>query len=143
MVEKFEHVRKAFFSLHSFGMKSNGLNIYLQAYIYKSYCLSRITYSLENMRIDKKYLNEINIMQNTLLRYLLRLNRTAHMSSILKALRLFKFNELYYKHKLSFMQQLKNNEFTNLIYNAYFNSKYFVNDKSTSFFKDIENITEE
>lgn len=52
--EQFNKVRKSFFSLYTFGMKPNGLNIHLQAYIYKTFCVSRMQYALENMSIDKK-----------------------------------------------------------------------------------------
>ena len=55
--EKFKIVRKSFFALIPIGMKPGGLNIFLQSYIYKSYCLSRILYGLENMSFNEKGLS--------------------------------------------------------------------------------------
>ena len=47
-------VWKSFYSLVSFGMKPNGFRPFLQAFLYKSYCLSRMTYCLEIMIISNK-----------------------------------------------------------------------------------------
>jgi hypothetical protein len=60
-----------FFSLNSFEMKLCGLNPFLQAFIFNTYCLSEITNGLEVMSINKKTINTMNVMQNNLIRYLL------------------------------------------------------------------------
>ena len=43
-ISKFQNVSKSFYSLSSFVFKPGGVNPYLQAYIYKYFCLSPIWY---------------------------------------------------------------------------------------------------
>ena len=43
LVKNFANARKSFFSLNMFGMKPNGLNPFLQAFLYNSFCLSKTT----------------------------------------------------------------------------------------------------
>ena len=53
-IEKFQSVSKSFFSLNSFGFKCGGVDPFLQAHIYKSFCLSRILCGMEIMNLNKK-----------------------------------------------------------------------------------------
>ena len=55
-IDKFQSVKKSFFSLNSFGFKSNGVSPFLQSFVYKSFCISRILYGFEIMTINKKTL---------------------------------------------------------------------------------------
>ena len=41
-IEKLNTVTKSFFSLNSFGLKPGGLNPFLQAFLYKTFCLLKI-----------------------------------------------------------------------------------------------------
>jgi hypothetical protein len=52
--DKFQSVKNSFFSLNSFGFKSNGVSPFLQSFVYKSFCISRILYGFEIMTINKK-----------------------------------------------------------------------------------------
>ena len=53
-IDKFSSVRNSFFSLNAFGFKpGGGVSPFLQAYIYESFCISRILYGLEIMHIIK------------------------------------------------------------------------------------------
>ena len=40
-VRNFGVVRKSFFALNMFGMKPNGLNTFLQLFLYNKFCLSK------------------------------------------------------------------------------------------------------
>ena len=138
MTDNFNKVRKTFFSLHGFGMKLNGLNPYLQAFLYKTYCLSKSTYALEIMSLNFKKINELNMSQNFLVRFMLRLNKFNHISDINSALKIMNIKHLYYKHKLGFIKQIKNNSISNQIYNILKNQN---KDYSTlSFLKDIDDM---
>ena len=116
LISKFNTVRKSFFSLHDFGLRPEGLNPSLQGFIYKTYCLSRLLYSIENMCVSIKTLKTVNTMQNNLIRYALRLRRNVHMSFLIKSLKLENFKDLFYKHKLSFLYQVKGNSLTIMKY---------------------------
>ena len=74
LISKFNTVRKSFFSLHDFGLRPEGLNPFLQGFIYKTYCLSRLLYSIKKMCVSLKTLKTVNTMQNNLIRYALRLH---------------------------------------------------------------------
>ena len=67
-------------------MKPNGLNPFLQAFLFNSFCLSKLTYAIEIMSVSDKTLNNLNVMQNNLTRYLLELNKHCYLSSIQQAL---------------------------------------------------------
>ncbi len=41
LVNNIAKVGKSFFTLNMFGMKSNGLNPFLQAFLYNTFCLSK------------------------------------------------------------------------------------------------------
>ena len=86
LIENFSKVRKSFFGLNRFGMKPNGLNPFLQAFLFNSFCLSKLTYAIEIMSVSDKTLNNLNVMQNNLTRYLLELNKHCYLSSIQQAL---------------------------------------------------------
>jgi hypothetical protein len=88
-------------------MKHGGLNPFLQAFIYNTYCLSKITYGLEIMSINKKTINTMNVMQNNLIRYLLQLSSLNHLSSIHQALKILNFKHLIFKYKLGYVSQLE------------------------------------
>jgi hypothetical protein len=62
-----------------------------------------------------KTLKTVNTMQNNLIRYALRLRRNVHMSFLVKSLKLENFKDLFFKHKLSFLYQVKGNSITNEI----------------------------
>ena len=115
--DKFQSVKKSFFSLNSFGFKSNGVSPFLQSFVYKSFCISRILYGFEIMTINKKTLKSLNIAQNDLIRYMTGLSRNSHISNTLKILKLFNIFELYIYMKLIFVKNLKSNFICTSIFN--------------------------
>ena len=72
--EKFKNVQKAIFSLDYLGLKPFGISPTLQAFIYKTYCLSQFTYALETTTLIKKTREYLNINQNNLIRMIIGLN---------------------------------------------------------------------
>jgi hypothetical protein len=46
IIKKFCTVEKSFYSLNEFGMKPKGINPTANAFVYKNYCLSKITHAL-------------------------------------------------------------------------------------------------
>ena len=89
--EKFHSVRKAFYSLHSFGMKPNGLNHFLQIFLYKTFCLSKIHYGMELFSLKLTTFKKLNSFQNSLIRYHFKLPKFSHMTNLLCALNIFDF----------------------------------------------------
>jgi hypothetical protein len=138
LVRNFVAVRKAFFGLNMFGMKPNGLNPFLQAFLYNTFCLSKTTYSIELMNINKKTINMLNVMQNGLIRYMLKLHKSCQMSNILKSLKILNINHLICKYKINFVRQLDKHSLCKQIYAKI--SNISMNKKSNSFMTDIKII---
>jgi hypothetical protein len=46
LFDKFKNVSNSFYSLNSFGFKPGGVSPFLQAFIYKSFCFSRLLYGI-------------------------------------------------------------------------------------------------
>jgi hypothetical protein len=115
--DKFQSVKNSFFSLNSFGFKSNGVSPFLQSFVYKSFCISRILYGFEIMTINKKTLKSLNIEQNNIFRYMTGLSRNSHISDTLRILRVFNMFELYNYMKLIFVKNLQSKFICKSIFN--------------------------
>ena len=127
-------------------MKPNGLNPFLQAFLYNTFCLSKSTYCLELMNLDEKTINLMNVMQNGLVRYMLKLHKSCHMSNILKSLKIVNIKQLIFKYKINFVRQLENHElckeiFKRMINNRNGDSNNNNNNKSKSIIMDLERIS--
>jgi hypothetical protein len=66
ILNKFNLVRSTLFSLHSIGMKPLGFGMFLHAFLYKTFCLSKFLYGMENMALTDSTSNNLNTMQNSL-----------------------------------------------------------------------------
>ena len=108
----------------------------LQSLIYKTYCLSQFTYSLETSVLNKDTRDYLNICQNNILRQILGLHKCCHMSNVLKCLRLYSFEDLYIFSKLSFLHSIKQNKITSNIFSYLCKTKR--NRLSKSFIQDIK-----
>ena len=142
LIEKFAKVRRSFFSLNAFGLKPGGLNLFCQSFIYNTFCLSKLTYSMEIMSVNVKTINCLNVMQNNLLRYLLQMSNHNHLSSIQQVLNIFNFKHLFYKYKLGFRKQLESSQITKEILSHLLIQKNKMN-KSASFicsFNELSNL---
>ena len=117
-LEKFKQVQKTFFSASFLLDRLNNLTPTLKSYLYKTFCLSKFTYGLENTPLDIKTLKTLNIYQNNLIRQMLKLKYNCHMSNILKVLKVFKIDQLYIFSKLSFISTIKFNTLANKIFNS-------------------------
>ena len=116
-IENFKKVQKSVFSLAFMGLKPMLISPKLQSFIYKTYCLSKFTYGLETITINKTTRDYINSSQNQLLRQIIGLNKYCRMTNIRKCLQILNFEQLYIVSKLSFLQSINNNEISVKILN--------------------------
>ena len=137
-IDKFKTVSNSFFSLNSFGFKPCGINPFLQSFIYKSFCISRLLYGLEIISINKKTLNKMNVSQNNIIRYITGLSKYSHISNTRKILRILSVSNLYDYMKLIFVKNLKNNKICERIFNHLLANNHKNNTKS--FIKDFSII---
>ena len=80
--------------------------------------------------------------QNNLIRQIVGLKKFCHISKILNALKIFNFEKLYIKSKLSFLTSIKFNELSSLIFDYLVSQKNTIKKNSKSFLRDIVNLEE-
>lgn len=141
-INKFKNVRKSIFSLSFLGLKPLGISPTLQSFLYKTFCLSQFTYALETTTLKKKTRDYLGVCQNNLIRQIIGLKKFCHISKILDALKIFNFEKLYIKSKLSFLASIKFNELSSNIYDYLVSQKTTIKKSSKSFLRDIITLEE-
>ena len=136
--EKFKNVQKAVFSLSFLGLTPNSISPDLQAFMYKTYCLSTFTYALETTTLKKSTIDYLNVCQNNTIRQIIGLKKYCHISKILKCLKLFNMEQLYVFSKICFLNSIKYNSIRSDILTILMNEKDDLNRNSTSFKKDFK-----
>ena len=111
-LDKYRCVEKSFFSLNSFGIKPPGINPFMKAFIYNSYCLPKCTYGMGIFNLSKKTIKTINVAQNNLFRYALGIPYKTHISLIMKALNIVDANTLYYSQICILVKLLHRHNYT-------------------------------
>ena len=142
ILDKFQSVRNSFFSLNACGLRPHGINPHLQSYFYKTFCLSKLVYGLEFMNLNNSNIKNLDLQQNSLIKYMLGLSKYSHVTDVFRVLKLFRMNELYIFAKLSFLKNLKKNKTcTHIFNNLIINKLNFCNKNSKSFIRDIKAIS--
>lgn len=140
ILEKFKSVQKAFYALYNFGLKPNGLSPKTQAYLYKSYCLSKATYALGCLRLSPVTIKTINLLQNNLIRFSLGLRKYTHISLIQKCLKIFDAKTLVLVHSSIQLAILHRHEITKHIL-EYFSNNQNKEFGKKSFIKNLKDIS--
>jgi hypothetical protein len=63
-IERFNQVRRSFFSLNSFGMKPVGVNTFIKSFLYNTYCLPKLTHGM-GMGINYGYKIDSTVVSTT------------------------------------------------------------------------------
>ena len=95
IIKKFCTVEKSFYALNEFGIKPSGINPKAKAFLYKNFCLSKITYALGLTVLNNKTLTNLNTRQNNLIRYTLNLSWKSHIKIVSSALEIGSIEEIY------------------------------------------------
>ena len=140
-INKFQSVSNSYFSLNSFGFKPGGINPFLQSFVYKSFCISRLLYGLEIFFINKTTINRMNLCQNNIIRFITGLSKNSHVSNTRNILKIMNIQDLYKYMKLIFIKNVKNNSISNGIFRHILSSNFKNNTKS--FIKDFVLICDE
>ena len=80
----------------------------------------------------------LNISKNNLIRHIISLTKTCHMTKLLRLLKIFNFEELYISIKLSFLESIKNNCISLAIFDYLRVNKSKIKRYSKSFVQDIK-----
>jgi hypothetical protein len=121
-INKFQSVSNSYFSLNSFGFKPAGINPFLQSFVYKSFCISRLLYGLEIIGLNKKTINCLNMKQNNIIRYMTGLSKNSHVSGTRNILKIMNIDDLCKYMKLLFVKNVKNNDICYNIFKHMLNS---------------------
>lgn len=108
------------------------------SFIYKTYCQSIFTYGLELSTIPRTICKQIDIRQNILIKASLGLSKYSLSRPILNALGISSINEIYFKFKILFIQQLKMNCLAYAIFNRLTIDYTGTSKPKLSFLKQIE-----
>ena len=92
------------------------------------------------MNINKSTLANLNLLQNSLIKYMLGINKYSHISDVYRVLGLMKMDDLYIFCKLSFLKNLKKNPICLHIFNNLIENENFFSVNSKSFIADIKKI---
>jgi len=97
-----------------------------------------VYYGLEICHLPTSMLKELNTRQNILIKNSIGLSKYVRTKPLMQALKIKSMEELYYKHKLLFIEQLRKNEMSN--YLLEFLSKSYVDVKINreSYFYDLQ-----
>jgi hypothetical protein len=86
ILEKFQKVQKCFYGLSSFGIKPPGINPKSKAFLFNTFCKPVGTYGIGLMKLKNNTLQQMNIIQNNLMRYTLGIPYRTHIRNLMKAL---------------------------------------------------------
>ncbi len=86
MIKNVGKIQRCFCGLSSFGIKPPGLQPEVKAFLYNTYCKPMGTYGMGLLKLKPKMLQHINISQNNLMRYTLRIPYKTHIKNLMKAL---------------------------------------------------------
>jgi hypothetical protein len=84
--------------------------------IYKTFCQSILLYGLEIFNFSNGTINELNIRQNILIKLSIGLAKFVKTTPLSSPLRIKSIKHLVYQHKLCFVRQLYNVNFTRSIF---------------------------
>ena len=87
LLDKFHKVQKCFYGLSSFGIKPPGVEPGIKLFLFNAFCKLVGTYGQGIMKLKSSTLQQINIIQNNLMRYTLGIPYRTHIRNLLKALR--------------------------------------------------------
>ena len=141
IINNFKKISKAVYSLSYLGLgRSNtNMNSNTLSFLYKSLCLPKGIYALENMSLSEKTINKGEVLQNNIIRNLFKLGKYCHMTNILKSLKILNFRDLITKTKINFVEHLNKNIICKQIFNHKL-STWNEHNNSTSLLKDISHI---
>ena len=138
--QKWKKVEKSFYSLYGLGCKSKMSSPEVIGFLYKQFCQSTFRYYLDLLFIGEKKISEIDIRQNLLLKRAFGIKKFARFRALLEAVNIETIEQMYLKHKIFFIKQIRQNGICNEI--LVFLKDHYTNfdQKNTSFCKQLLNV---
>jgi len=115
-LNKMNGIAKNFNYLKFSSFDSFKVNPKFQSFIYRSICQSKLKYGLEVATLTSNTRTKLNLLQNDLIRPMVKIYRHNHISSIRKVLKILNVDQLYFHSKLSFLRNIRfNNTYSKII----------------------------
>jgi hypothetical protein len=114
-------------------------------FIYKQYCQSIFRYGLEFIHLTKTKLEDYNVRQNILVKRSIGLSKYVRTTRLLHCLKIESIQDLYRKHKIFLLNQIKMNKLTSTLFctlKEMYDKKTITKDQN-SIFKQIEELNKE
>jgi hypothetical protein len=138
--EKWKKVERSFYSLYGLGCKPKMASLDLIGFLYKQFCQSIFRYHLDVVFIGEKKLNEYDIRQNLLLKRAFSIKKFSRFGPMLEAVKVESIEQIYLKHKVFFLKQLRQNILCNELL-VYLRENYdYFEQKNTSYTKQMNNL---
>ena len=96
ILEKFHKVQQCFYGLSSFGIKPPDINPKSKAFLFNTFCKPVGTYGIGLMKLKSNTIQQMNIIQNNLMRYTLGIPYRTHMRNLMKSLMIDKNLNIYF-----------------------------------------------
>ncbi len=114
---------KSLYSLYGLGCKPLCLNPKVTAFIYKQFSQSIFRHGIDMLSISATHLKQLDIRQNILIKQTIGLSRFCKTSPLNDALKLDSITNIYLKHKIFFLRQIKEIKITSEVF-SYLSSFY-------------------
>jgi hypothetical protein len=138
MIKNVGKIQRCFYGLSSFGIKPPGLQPEVKAFLYNTYCKPMGTYGMGLLKLKPKTLQHINISQNNLMRYTLRIPYKTHIKNLMKALGIIDSETTYLMEKCTVIKLLHRTELSKNVLIRKIKQK----NNNWWFYKEIESICE-
>jgi hypothetical protein len=139
LVEKFRNIQRCVYSLNSYGLKPTGVNPRVKSFIYNTYCQPVGSYGIGLINVKKKTINQVNIVQNNLIRYMLDIPYKSHISNLLRVLKIVDVETLIDINKCTIIKLLHRDKLSKDILIDNINAK----NEDWWLYRDIKKISEQ
>ncbi len=123
LMEKFRNIQKCAYSLNSYGLKPIGVNPEIKSFIYNTYCQPVGNYGLGILNLKKKTINQANIIQNNLIRYMKDIPYKSHITNLNKVLKIIDVETLIDLNKCTILKLLHRHDVTKEILESNINAE--------------------
>jgi hypothetical protein len=122
LMQKLRNIQKCAYSLNSYGLKPIGVKSLIKSFIYNTYCLPVCTYGLGILKLLKETINQANIIQNNLIRYMINIHYKPHITNLNEVLKIIDIETLIDLNKCTIIKLLHRHDVTKEILESNINA---------------------
>ena len=138
IIQKFGKVQQRYFSLSSFGIKPPGIKPACKSFLFNTFCKPIGTYGMGVMKLKSNTLQQMNIIQNNIMRYSLGLPYRTHITMLMKSLEIIDCETSFLMEKCTTIKLLHRHDLCKKILIKNINQ----NNTAWWFYKEIQTISD-